>query len=92
MTTTSNAFDQTIKAPTGDLWLTSTHPKARFAPTVINPGQTATIPVTITPKGTPGTHVSGTLYVDDSNNILFQNFLAPNGDDVVALPYAYTIK
>ena len=92
MTTTSNAFDPTIKAPTGDLWLTSTHPKARFAPTVINPGQTATIPVTITPKGTPGTHVSGTLYVDDSNNILFQNFLAPNGDDVVALPYAYTIK
>ena len=34
----------------------------------------------------------GTLYIDDSNNILFENFFAPNGDEVAAIPYAYTIK
>jgi hypothetical protein len=91
-TTTSNAFDSTVTAPTGDLWLTSTNPAGNFSPVVVNPGQTATIPVTITPSGTAGTPVSGTLYVDDSNNIVFQNFLSPNGNEVAAIPYSYTIK
>jgi hypothetical protein len=92
MTTTSNAFDPTVKAPTGDLWRTSTNPGAHFAPIVVNPGQTATIPVTITPMGAAGTQATGTLYIDDSNNILFENFYSPNGDEVAAIPYAYTIK
>ncbi len=94
MTTTSQAFDPTVSSPTGDLWLASTDPTAlqRLSPEIAGPGQTATIPVTITPTGAPGTMVSGTLYVDDTSNILFQNAYAPNGDQIAAIPYRYTVK
>ncbi len=94
MTTTSEAFDPTVSSPTGDLWLASTDPAAlqSLSPVIAGPGQTATIPVTITPQGTPGTKVSGTLYIDDTSNILFQNEYAPNGSQIVAIPYSYTVK
>ena len=53
--------------------------------------------MTITPQGKAGTTVSGTLYLDDSSlvsgavtsNLLPGNF--PQGSDVAAFPYSYTI-
>jgi hypothetical protein len=42
-------------AGTGDLWLGSTNPAATFAPYVAQPGQSVSIPVTITPEGKAGT-------------------------------------
>jgi subtilisin family serine protease len=95
MTATTAAFDPAVTAPTGDLWLGSTNTAATFAPYVVQPGQSVTIPVTITPKGTAGTVVSGTLYVADSSvfsyTALGGSGGAPLGSDVAAFPYSYTI-
>ena len=59
---------------------------------IVQPGQTASIPVTITPSGASGATVNGTLYVDDANFILYEVFAQPNGNEVAALPYSYTVK
>ncbi len=55
-------------------------------PLVLDPGETGTILVTITPSGASGTQVRGTLYVDTVDLDLAQ------GDELIALPYAYTIR
>ncbi len=56
----------------------------------INPGQSATIDVTITPSAAAGTVVCGDLYVDDYTSAVpyLDN---PSGDELVALPYEYTV-
>jgi hypothetical protein len=97
---TTSPFDPTVSSSTGDLEADSANPAtslAQFKPITVGPGQTATIPVTITPTGASGTHVSGTLYLDDAAFFQFgsiqdaiTNF--PQGDQVAAIPYAYTIK
>ncbi len=57
---------------------------------VIDPGQTATINVTITPSAASGTVVSGNLYVD-----VFASAVPyldnSSGDELAALPYEYTV-
>jgi hypothetical protein len=98
MTAATAAFDPAVASPTGDLWLGSTNAAAGFTPYVVNPGQSVTIPVTITPHGTAGSTVTGTLYLSDSSlipgavtyNELSGNF--PEGSDLAAFPYSYTIK
>ena len=97
MTATTSAFDPAVTAATGDLWLESVDPDTTLAPVVVKPGKTATIPVTITPSGTPGTTVSGILYLDDGSLIsgaVTENGLTgtfPQGSDVAAFDYEYTI-
>ena len=58
---------------------------------VINPGQTAVINVVITPSGSRGSVVNGTIYVDE-----LAYGVAPygqvSGDELAALPYSYTIR
>jgi hypothetical protein len=61
-------------------------PPPPTGPITLNPGQTGTITVTITPSGDSGTVVRGTLYIDDFD------FFTDGGDELVALPYTYTIK
>jgi subtilisin family serine protease len=99
MTATTAAFDPGVTSSTGDLWLQSTDPTAAFTPVIVAPGQSAVIPVVITPSGTPGTTVTGTLYVDDAsattslatdNETAFTQLINQAGD-VVAIPYSYTI-
>jgi len=91
MTVQTKGFDQTVSSTTGDLWLLFINPAATFSPLVLNPGQTGTISVTITPSGASGTVVTGTLYLDD-----FVSFVPPygqgTGDELAAFPYTYTIK
>ncbi|HXQ62137.1 MAG TPA: protease inhibitor I9 family protein [Acidimicrobiales bacterium] len=97
MTATTAAFDPALRAPTGDFWLESVDPTTTVAPVVVDPGQTVTIPVDITPGAAPGTTVSGTLYLDDASlisgavteNALFGEF--PQGSDVASFPYEYTV-
>jgi hypothetical protein len=92
---TTSPFDPTVSSPTGDLEADSANPATSlgsFDPVTVGPGQTATIPVTITPAGASGTQVSGTLYIDDNSNVLFANFLDPIGDQVAAIPYSYTVR
>jgi hypothetical protein len=92
MTVSSPAFDPAATTPIGDMWQLSTGGPFVVAPPV-DPGHSETIPVTITPSGTSGTVVSGTLYVDDEQALLFGGeALAPNGNQLAAIPYAYTIK
>jgi hypothetical protein len=98
MSATAAAFDPTVSAPTGDMWLTSTNALAGFTPYVVNPGQSVTIPVTITPAGISGTTVSGTIYLSDSSinpGTVSSSGIGggfPTGSDVAAFPYTYTIK
>lgn len=90
MTASIKAFDSAVTSPTGDIELASTDPLASVSPVQINPGQTDTINVTVTPGAAAGTVVSGTLYVDD---------LAPgvppygqfSGNELAAIPYEYTV-
>ncbi len=96
----TSPFDTAVSSPTGDLESDSANPAtslASFNPITVAPGQTATIPITITPTGASGTNVTGTLYLDDTAYFEFgsiQNELVnyPQADEVAALPYQYTIK
>ena len=91
MTAQTKAFDPAVTSDTGDAWLASTNASVSFSPIVINPGQTVTVNVTITPSGVSGTVVAGTLYVDDflSNVPPYGNIA---GDELAAIPYTYTIQ
>jgi len=96
----TSPFDPAVSSPTGDLEADSANPATSldsFQPITIGPGQTGTIPVTITPSGASGTKVTGTLYLDDTAYFEFgsiQDALVnyPQADEVAALPYEYTIK
>lgn len=104
MTTTSDAFDSDVHSSTGDMWQGSVDPSALtgLSPVVIGPGQTRTITVTITPSGPAGSHNSGTLYIDSEDLFQFQvnaNVVnlstgnpLPNGSEVAAIPYRYTVR
>jgi hypothetical protein len=95
MTATTAPFDPSVSSTAGDLWLTSVDPayfgSAALAPVTVNPGDSATIPVTITPGASRSTD-RGTLYLDDMNAVLFGEYLAPNGDQVAAFPYRYSVS
>jgi hypothetical protein len=87
---TMKAFDPAVSSGPGDLWEASVNPSASFGLFVIQPGQTATINVTITPSAPAGTVVSGNLYVDvlDGNVPPYGQL---GGDELAALPYTYTV-
>jgi subtilisin family serine protease len=79
-------FDPAVTSTTGDVWLRSIHASAPpTTPVTIQPGKSATIGVTITPKGTKGTVIRGTLFVDD-----FSTFTS-SGDELAGIPYTYKI-
>jgi hypothetical protein len=90
MSATTRSFDSAMTSSTGDLELASLNPATTFSPIVINPGQSATVNVTITPSGTSGTQVAGNLFIDD-----YLSNVPPYGqqgaDELTGLPYAYTI-
>ena len=96
----TSPFDSTVSTPTGDLEADSANPATSLSslhPVSVDPGQSATIPVTITPSGASGTTVSGTLFLDDTAYFEFgsiQDALVnfPQADQVAAIPYKYTIK
>ncbi len=87
----AKGFDQTVTNPLGDLWLGAVDPTAGVGVLTVQPGQTLTIPVTFTPQGPAGSRVSGTLYVDDLSEVTGSG-LAPNGSELIGLPYSYTVK
>jgi hypothetical protein len=93
MTAKTKAFDPAVTSAPGDLWLAAVDPAAlaSFAPVVIEPGQTVIVNVTITPSGSPGTVVSGNLYVDDVESAV-PPYAQLTGDELAAIPYTYTIK
>ncbi|HEY7815105.1 MAG TPA: hypothetical protein VIC62_17800, partial [Nakamurella sp.] len=89
MSATFKAFDSAMTSSTGDLEPAAVNPATTFSPAVINPGQSATINVTITPSGPAGSVVSGTLYVDDFlTNV--PAYGQQGADEMGAIPYTYT--
>jgi hypothetical protein len=90
MSVTAPAFDPAVSTTIGDMWQLSVGGPFILAPPV-QPGVSETIPVTITPSGSSGSTVSGTLYVDDEQSFLLGG-LAPNANQLAAIPYRYTIK
>jgi hypothetical protein len=95
MTAQLKPFDTTVTSAPGDLWLAAVDGPAAlssFTPVVINPGQTVTINVTITPSGSSGTVVSGNLYIDTyATGLPTAVYAQLAGDELAALPYEYTI-
>ena len=95
----AKAFDPAITAPIGDYNLTAINPKATPAMTVLQPGASIVVPVTITPSGPAGSVVRGTLYIDalvggllpvgQASGVLPAGQIS--GVEMAALPYEYTI-
>src|SRR5580658_9316687 len=95
----AKAFDPSVTAPLGDYNLTALHPAGKPAMTVLQPGQSTVVPVTITPSGAAGSVVSGTLYIDalvggllpvgGASGVLAAGQVS--GVEMAALPYEYTI-
>jgi hypothetical protein len=96
MFATTKPFDPAVLSPTGDLWFQSFNPAYTFSPVDLQPGESVTVNVVITPSGPPGTIVSGNLYVDGFVSSLARRTNlgtpAPTADEIAAFPYAYTIK
>jgi hypothetical protein len=90
MLATTLAFDPAISSPLGDLWQSAINPSASFGAVIVNPGQTATINVTITPTAAKGSVVAGTLFVDDESLVDFGS-LVPDANQLAAFPYSYKV-
>jgi hypothetical protein len=85
-TATTRGFDRAVTSSTGDLWLQTVDPSAPgVSPLTLAPGQTGTIMVKIVPTVTVSTVVHATIFVDDFNNF------TDSGDELIGLPYSYTV-
>jgi hypothetical protein len=91
LTATTQAFDPAVTSATGDFWQYAIGGQFTVSPVVVQPGQTVTIPVSIAPTGTPGTWVSGTLYLDDDSLFSLYGGLGFDANTVAAIPYSYRI-
>lgn len=80
------AHGPTMSLRTGASAKAEAGPAADPAPVTLNPGQSTTITVTITPSGAHGSKVSGRLFVDSFN------FFTSAGDELIDLPYSYTVR
>jgi hypothetical protein len=90
MSAVTQEFDTSATSAPGDFWRFSVSPAAAHASYslfAVNPGQTRTINLTVTPTAPAGTVVHGILYVDDFVDSL--QFLS--GSQLAALPYAYKV-
>jgi len=91
------AIDPAVSSPTGDLWSGVTNRNATLTPYFVQPGQTITIPVRITPRGAVGSVVSGRVYVSDVsfNPGLLDSIglfgIFPTASNVASFAYRYTI-
>ena len=91
MSAMTQGFDTSAIPATGDFWKFAVAPLAASASYnlfAVNPGQTRTINLTVTPSAPSGTVVRGMLYIDDFADSL--QFLS--GSQLVALPYAYRVS
>ncbi|WP_375482733.1 protease inhibitor I9 family protein [uncultured Jatrophihabitans sp.] len=84
-------FDRAVTSSTGDFYDVVTDPTADIGSAVtINPGETKSITVTITPNAKVGTKVSGVLNVYTPPSFAFPSFNT-TGDVLASLPYSYTV-
>ena len=81
----ANAFDGAITSSTGDAWALAVNASAPYKPLTLAPGQSGTITLTITPNAPKGTVVSGFIAVDTFNSA------TTSGDELINIPYSYTV-
>ncbi len=84
-------FDLAVTSDTGDFWQFAVNENAAFSPLVLNPGQTATVNVTITPSAAAGSVVSGVLYVDALLNDI-PPYEQAAGNELAGIPYEYRVS
>jgi hypothetical protein len=97
VTVTTQEFDPAVTTlaggtPVGDFMQAAQSAAAveSFAPVELKPGQSQTVDVQIVPSGTPGSTVSGTLYVDDYATAV-PAYGVPAASEVTSIGYSYTI-
>ena len=78
-------FDPAVSASSGDVWRRAVDASAAYTPLTLAPGASGAITVTFTPAGPAGTVVRGTLELDTFDP------LTSMGDEVVSIPYVYTV-
>jgi hypothetical protein len=86
----TKAFDTSVTSPATDLWLGAVSEVDELNLVTVQPGDTVTVPVTITPSGAKGSVVRGTLYVDQ---LAIDNSDNTNeaANELAGIPYQYTI-
>jgi hypothetical protein len=82
---TTNQFDSTVSASSGDFWARSVNSSAPYTPLSLGPGETGSITLTFTPNAPKGKEVRGFVAVDTLNPDTF------SGDALVKIPYAYKV-
>jgi len=83
---TMKKFDTTMAANSGDLWADATLGTNTFNPLVLGSGEVGTIILKIKPSANQvGKSVTGFIYIDTFNPVV------GTGDEVVRIPYAYTV-
>jgi hypothetical protein len=79
-------FDPAITSDSGDFWADQTLGTSSYNPLILAPGESGTINATIKPEPSHvGQVMQGYLFIDT------YNLLVATGDEVVRLPYSYTI-
>jgi hypothetical protein len=79
-------FDPSIAADSGDFWADQTFLTNTYNPLTLAPGQSGIINLRITPDPNQiGKSISGFIYIDTYNDV------ALTGDEVVRVPYRYSI-
>jgi hypothetical protein len=81
----TNPFDSAVTSTSGDVWAFSVDPNASYSPLTLDPGQTGTITLTITPNAPKGTVIHGFIGVDTFN------FGTDAGDELINIPYSYKV-
>jgi hypothetical protein len=81
----TNPFDSAVQPDTGDFWALSVNASEPYSPLVLEPGQSGTITLTITPSAASGSVVRGFIGVDTVNLGTFA------GDELVNIPYSYKV-
>jgi hypothetical protein len=64
MAATFNLLDPEIVPTATNLWQSAVSPGGAMTLITVQPGETVSLTASITPTGTPGTTVNGTVYVD----------------------------
>ena len=83
---TMKKFDLTMTSDTGDAWAAFTLGNGTVDPLVLGPGESGTITLKIKPPAAAvGKSVTGFVYIDTFNSAV------GTGDEVVRIPYAYTV-
>jgi len=83
---TIKKFDTTMTSDTGDAWAAFTTGTGTVSPLVLGPGESGRITLHIRPQASAvGKSVTGFVYIDTFNSVV------ATGDEVVRIPYAYTV-